>query len=182
MLRLATHGAYQQETGALQNGSTVCERRYLRSRFAIDRWQLRQRPPQWRFVAACFSVGCAPPEQQFRYWRARHQLLSGWQTDGDDYRLNRNRKSSAVIAGKGWFIASIQTIVTVQPAPQTGQPDCLPRQRSTDSTVHAISKQDGVYMTPDCLILAESYIVHYQKDFPVQRQHPCTVLFCPYFM
>lgn len=23
MLRLATHGAYQQETGALQNGSTV---------------------------------------------------------------------------------------------------------------------------------------------------------------
>jgi hypothetical protein len=34
-------------------------------------------------------------------------------------------------------------------------------------------------MTPDCLILAESYIVHINKDFSVQSLCPYSVLFCP---
>jgi hypothetical protein len=37
-------------------------------------------------------------------------------------------------------------------------------------------------MTPDCLILAESYIVHYQKDFPVQVNSLCPCPIMSYFV
>ena len=135
-------------------------------------------PPQWRFVAACFSAVAPLSSNSATGGQDTDCCLAGRPTATITVldRIGNRPRSSLAKAGLSQHTDYRNCIASAPDRSarllaQTALTELYcPRYQQTVA---------GSRKTPDCLILAESYIVHYQKDFPVQSLCPCPVLLCP---